>query len=357
MAVTRRPYVDFQEVKRAVSMPDVLQAFGLVERFQKRGESLIGVCPLPTHQHGPQPNPDQFRIDLKDGVWLWHCFGDCQRGGDVVEFVKGMTGYGDAHVRLWIAEHFGDRLTAGRPKAYEKRTPAKDSSRETADEVPQTPPPASDENLSEHIVGNGRQPLKPLRFRLQLDPSVPYLQMRGVKPETIARFGIGLCQRGMLKGYVAIPVHDFPAADTPVAYLGRWPGEEYDENAGRPRYKWPKDFEKSRVVYGLQEALDGTEGKPLIVVEGPFSVYHLVQCGFPNSVAIFGSSLSDDQATILASTGRPIILMFDGEEGAERGMAQAAAKLIRRAFVTVVSLRTDCEPDDLSASELQRVLS
>ena len=54
-------------------------------------------------------------------------------------------------------------------------------------------------------------------------------------------------------------------------------------------------------------------------------VYHLFQAGFPNTVAIFGSALSDEQAEILIATGRPIILLFDGDDAGRSGMESAAS--------------------------------
>jgi DNA primase len=149
-----------------------------------------------------------------------------------------------------------------------------------------------------------------------------------------------------------------PEGTNPLAYLGRWPGD-CDEAAGRPRYKWPPGFEKSRVVYGVREALAGTEGKPLIVVEGVFDVYHLVQSGYPNTVALFGSMLSEAQADILASTGRGIILMLDGDPAGQTGTQQAFAKLLPRRCpqLSVVTLAEKEEPDRLPAEQLHRYLA
>jgi len=118
--MTERPYVSFAEVKEKIPVPDVLDALEIADRFQRKNDLLTGVCPLPAHKHGPNPNAEQFKINRKDGVWLWHCFGDCQKGGDVIELVKEMTGYDDAHVRFWFAEKFGDRLTLSRPKESQK---------------------------------------------------------------------------------------------------------------------------------------------------------------------------------------------------------------------------------------------
>jgi DNA primase len=350
-----RPYVSFAEVKDKVTIPDVLNVLAIADRFQRKNDLLTGVCPLPAHKHGPSPNTEQFKINRKDGVWLWHCFGDCQKGGDVIELVKQMTGFDDSHVRFWFAEKFGDRLTLSKPKDSQKAEQSADSPSERANAAKQTT-----EYDSTGQAGTPQQfvPTKPLRFRLNLKTDVPYLRERGLAEATIERYGLGLCNRGVLKGYVAIPVYGHPHEEgaNPLAYLGRWPGDDYDEAAGRPRYKWPDGFQKSHVVYGLTEALENIHGKPLIVVEGPFKVYHLFQAGFPNTVATFGVSLSDEQAAILVAAGRPIVLMFDGNEAGRIGMRAAAGKLIAKTFVRVIKLPDGTEPDDLSAEQLAKLL-
>lgn len=201
--------------------------------------------------------------------------------------------------------------------------------------------------------------LKPLKFFLNLDPNVPYLRDRGISDAIIRKFGIGLCNRGVLKGYVAMPVHNWPRSENqlPVAYFGRWPGVDFDECAGRPRYKWPVEFPKQQIIYGIHEAISETAVQsPIVVTEGTFGVFHLAQNGFPGVVAIFGSSLSDRQSDLLISTGRPIILMFDGDEAGRQGMRVAAAKLMRKAFVRVAWLKDGVQPDQLEKVEIVRLL-
>ena len=363
--MAERPYVSFAEVKQKIPIPDVLAVLGLADRFTRTKGTLTGVCPLPSHQHGPNPNPEQFKINQRDGLWLWHCFGDCQRGGDVIEFVKAMTDFDNSHVRFWFVEHFGDRLTLQQPRESRRKTP------ETS-EVPakkRAPAIPGKDNSQEapamtanRTIPNDTPPLKTLRFFLKLDPEVPYLYERGLKPETIRRFGIGLCRKGLLAGYVAIPVYDYPRlpGTNPVGYLGRWPGEPAANNGEEsepPRYKFPEGFPRNRLIYGLAEALDCTEGRTLIVVEGPFKVFHLFQAGFPNTVATFGAAVSDEQVAILAATGRPLILLFDGDEAGQTGMRSAAERLISQASVRVVKLATSQHPDDLSPAELTKLLS
>ncbi len=362
--MAERPYVSFAEVKQKIPIPDVLGVLGIAERFTARKGTLTGVCPLPSHQHGPSPNPEQFKINCKDGAWLWHCFGDCQRGGDVIELVKAITGYDNNHVRFWFAEHFAERLTLQKSKPPNDRTPQPSEAGQK-----ETTPANPGKEMSQGAVGENTSPkippvpspLKPLRFFLNLDPNVPYLFQRGLTPETIRRFGLGLCKKGLLAGYVAIPVFAYPQLEDahPIGYLGRWPGDSVVNDGTpdeQPRYKFPADFPRNRLVYGLSEALQNTEGRPLIVVEGPFKVYHLFQSGFPNTVATFGAAVSDEQVAILTATGRPLVLMFDGNEAGQSGMISAAERLISQASVRVVRLPNGVEPDYLTREELLRIL-
>lgn len=355
---TVRPYVSFAEVKEKVSIPELLEVFGITQQFVRKKDHLVGACPLPQHKHGPRPNSEQFKIDRKKGTWLYKCFGDCSGkpggAGDVIEFAKAMTGLSDAHVRFWFAQKFGDRLSSAKPKPPSNEPEIKGAREDHANENSQAtlkPIP----NLPDLPA-----PLKPLKFFLNLDPTVPYLRDRGLSDVTIQRFSLGQCNRGVLKGYVAMPVYNWPHPDgqLPVAYFGRWPGDDFDEAQGRPRYKWPPDFPKHQIVYGLKETLESSEtDSPLVVVESPFGVFHLFEQGFPSVVATCGSSLSEEQAAILIRVGRPVILMFDGDEAGRQGMRLGAAKLIKSAFVRVASLPGSTQPDHLSREQLAQLLS
>ncbi len=333
-----RPYISFAECKQKISIAEVLEKLGLTD-FQITANQISGVCPLPSHEHGPRPNPQQFKAHPKDGVWLWRCFSpECGRGGDIIELVKAITDFDNEHVRFWFADHFGERLTLAKPDK----------------------PPAVQARCAkpEPSSGNLPEPLQPLQFCLQLDQTAPYLKTRSLTDETIATYGLGLCKRGQLAGYVAIPCYNWRPADgeNPVGYIGRWPDDDYKRH-GKSRYKVPDGFSTGQIVYGLNEALrHGGTTYPIIVVEGAFKVFHLVQCGFPRTVSTLTGSVSDAQAAILRSLQSPIILMFDGNDGGYQGMRLGAAKLITHTFVRVLKLPEGIEPDNLNRNELQSLI-
>ena len=125
--MSQRPYVSFQEIKEKISLPDCFEPLGISpDHFKRKGGKLSGVCPIPSHPHGPCPNPQQWKADNKKGTWMWNCFG-CENGGDVIELVKRVEFDGDteanAHCRFWFAEHFGDVLSLDKPRKEQDDEP------------------------------------------------------------------------------------------------------------------------------------------------------------------------------------------------------------------------------------------
>jgi len=58
----------------------VLSRYGVLDQLKRLGSQLSGCCPI--HQG---TNPKQFVVHLASSNW--YCFGDCRRGGGVIEFV------------------------------------------------------------------------------------------------------------------------------------------------------------------------------------------------------------------------------------------------------------------------------
>lgn len=131
----------------------------------------------------------------------------------------------------------------------------------------------------------------PLDFALKdLDLKHPYLRERGFSRETVEHFGLGYCNRGMLKGRIAIPIHDPSGAL--VAYAGRITDDRLVSETC-PKYLFPPprerneevhEFDKSLVLYNahmIAEPLDH-----LCVVEGFPGTWWLWQAGITNVVAL-----------------------------------------------------------------------
>src|SRR5262249_54202659 len=136
-----------------------------------------------------------------------------------------------------------------------------------------------------------------------LDPEHPYLKERGFTEETIRHFGLGYCNRGMLKGRLAIPLHN--EKGQLLGYAGRLTNDRYIRE-DNPKYKFPGtrerdgamlEFHKSLVVYNVHR-LD-RKVSDLIVVEGFPSVWWLHQHGLKSTVAVMGSDCSEEQSILM----------------------------------------------------------
>lgn len=108
------PSIDFHEVGRAVSLERVLDRLGVLGTLNGRGRKRRGPCPI---HHGSRP--DQFHVDLDLGVW--HCFGNCNRGGDCIGLVASVENVSLTDAARMIVDWFG--LSANDVAANKRRSP------------------------------------------------------------------------------------------------------------------------------------------------------------------------------------------------------------------------------------------
>jgi DNA primase len=78
----RTRWVNYRELKEAVSIEQVLDRYGLLAGLTRRGDNLEGACPI----HGGH-SPRQFRVRATKNAY--HCF-SCDAGGNTLDFVAAM---------------------------------------------------------------------------------------------------------------------------------------------------------------------------------------------------------------------------------------------------------------------------
>jgi DNA primase len=345
-------FVDFRAVKSAVTMEQVLAHYGILDQFKRKDGSLSGPCPI--HRG---TNPTQFRVSLSKNCW--NCFSDCKCGGNVLDFVAKKEGIEPVAAANRLVDWFHldrETLNADAPESKSARadqplrrdSPGVKPPASIAPAQPkpgEKPPPPKPPDKPE-IGAN-----KPLSFRLELDATHPYLAERGLTPETVQEFGLGLCQKGVMSDRIAIPIHNHE--NQLVGYVGRWPGKPPEQ---RPKYRMPDGFKKSAEIFNLARALAEPPERPLIITEGFFDVMKLWQLGCRKAVALMGSSMSATQEELIARTIRPgsqVIVMLDEDEAGRAGRAEIVQRLALRTFVRVVAFAQEgFQPEDLTAEEL-----
>jgi len=318
-------WVDFAALKQNVSFLTILEHYGVLDRFKRKGDTLTGPCPI--HKGDSKT---AFHVDLAKGVYK--CFTRCKAlgfrgGGNIIDFVADM-------------EHFGLKAD-GIKKAADLivvivgHNPMPSSQEKTK---PQShKPEAPEEN-------------KPLTFTLTLDPAHPYLAERKLTTETIATFGLGYCLRGTMKNRICIPIHD-PQGSL-VAYAGRAIDSETAEAEGK--YRLPANFHKQQVLFNYHRV---RAYSTIVLVEGFFDCFLVHQAGFPNVCALMGTALSDLHERLILERFKQVVLMFDSDPAGKQCTRDALNRFYDEIFVRVARPGSAKQPDQLTEGELKDILS
>lgn len=337
--MAKSSFVDFKAVKAAITMEQVLEHYGVLDKFKRGADSLSGPCPI--HKGS---NPTQFRVSVSKNIW--NCFSECKHGGNTLDFIAEMENVSIHAAALKVIEWFSldlETVSAGNGNENPREEPKS--------EIAPTSKPASSKPAPPAEKG---APNAPLKFRLdKLERAHPYLTERALTLETIIDFGIGFCEKGMMAGRIAVPIHN--AKSEVVAYAGRFPGEPAEDV---PKYKLPPGFRKSQELFNIDRAI--RETGPLVIVEGFFDCMKLHQHGCRKVVALMGSTMSAAQEDLIrqhTDRSSQVIVMLDENEAGRAGRDDIACRLSKSCFVRVHEFnQPDMEPEHLTAEEVKQIL-
>jgi DNA primase len=308
--MTRTP-IDYASIRERACFETILSRYGL--KPNGFGEERMIRCPF----HDDRTPSCSVNLGKK----LFHCFA-CGETGTILDFVARMESCSVAEAaRLLDKQVVSSAITS------------------TCSEKPREPVEES----------RGSTPNKPLSFDLTLDPNHPYLADRGLTPATIDKFGLGYCDSGIMKGRVAIPIHDDEGRL--IAYAGRWPGTSPPE--GQNRYRFPRGFRKRSVLFNYHRA---SSAKHLVIVEGFWSVFRLDALGI-SAVALMGCALSEAQENLIRrSLSDRVTLLLDGDAAGRAATLQIVPRLARHVFVRAPDLPGGAQPDTMDETALIAML-
>jgi DNA primase len=333
-----------REVVEAADMVEVVSAR---TQLRKQGARYVGRCPF--HEE----RTPSFSVNPQEK--LFYCFG-CQKGGDVITFVRETEQLDFTEAVEWLAERF--RV----PVEYEERSPRHDEERRRRERLFQLLEQAAvfyERHLWESPAG------APVRA---------YLESRGLGEPVCREFrlglspGSGLAQKAHQKGFTRDELRAagltnargndyfpqrlmFPLADARGRIVGFQARKLHDDDPLRGKYiNSPEGelFHKSAILYGLNLARAAiAKQERAVVVEGNTDVIALRQAGFEPVVASMGTALTAQHLKELQRLTRRLYLCFDsdaaGEAATLRGMELAA----QRGFdIRVVTLPAGTDPAD-----------
>lgn len=299
-----------QAIKERVDLLDFLKGY---LKISPAGKNYKAACPF--HKE----KTPSFIISPDRGIW--HCFG-CAAGGDVIKFLM-----------LYENLEFYDALKILAEKAgLDLRS-------------------LGNRDLNSH--NNLYRIMEAAKeiFKKELSQSAAekkYLSERGLLPETVEAFEIGLApagsdatMRGLLKqgynladlekaglviktdrgtywdrfrGRIMFPLYNH--FGKVIGFTGRiLPGHE-NENVGK-YVNSPETpiFQKSKVLYGFHKTKnDIRQINAAVVVEGQMDFLMAWQDGVKNAVATSGTALTQDHLAVLRRLSDSLVLGFDSDE-------------------------------------------
>jgi DNA primase len=189
---------------------------------------------------------------------------------------------------------------------------------------------------------------RPFTRTITLNPRAPFLQsVKGISVLTATHFEAGTTERSsLLKDTVAVRLHDLHGR--PLGYCGRRLDPETIARSGK--WRFPKNFPKAQVLYNAYRAAPFIK-EGIIVVECPWAVMRLHQAGFPNAVAILGTTPSAVQIQWL-SKAPAILLLLDGDAPGRKAASKIAYSISPQTNIFSYQLPEGLEPEDLRDSSL-----
>jgi DNA primase len=309
--------IDFKTLKAGANFRAVLDRYGLGPQSSRPQHFII--CPF-HREKTPSCRIDHVRNRFR-------CFG-CGTKGSILDFVAQLE-------RCSISQAAHTVATCYVADWGVIRTGDADAISESASHRSST---------SRDGVAN-----PPLGFSLQLERSHPYLPTRGLTPEIIDRFGLGFCDRGVMYGRIAIPIHD--EEGRLIAYAGRWAAKEAPKD--QPRYLLPRGFRKQLVLFNLHR-VSGI--RTVALVESFWSVFRLSNLMAP-AVGLMGRELFPDHVRLLRIAGvERVQVMLDGDQPGRSAAAKIVPELARHMFVKNLELPNGMKPHSAPEELLRSLL-
>lgn len=332
------------------SRADIVEIIGEHVALKRSGKDYKGRCPF--HE---ERTPSFFVVPSKG---FYKCFG-CNESGDVFTFLMKRLGLGFQDAVRYVADRCGIEL---REASGGSEDPFRHLFEANA---------FAQEFFSEALrdAARGRE-------------ARAYLDRRGVKGETAERFHLGFAPddwRGLREAAAVHGIDDavlleaglliereearepydrfrnrviFPIESVSgrvLAFGGRTLGEA---GKGVPKYlNSPESpiYHKGEVLYGLSWAKNAIRREEAsLVVEGYMDAVSLAAAGIENVVAPLGTSLTEDQARLLARYCTRVNLLFDSDQAGLRATFRAGDVLLAAGLhPSVVTLPPGEDPDSL----------
>lgn len=301
-----------EEIKKRI---DIVDFIGNFIPLKKAGRNFKANCPF--HQ---EKTPSFI---ISPDRQIWHCFGACQDGGDVIKFLMKWENLTFYEALRELAEKVGIKLKRVdfEDRAWQKKERLFSLNNLTVEFYHYL--------LTKHAIGEkaiaylkSRQLNKNIikTFDLGYSPSswdslFKFLKKKGYGPLEMMEAGVVLkSDRGGFYDRFRKRLI-FPLKDVRGNVLG-FSGRILDEESEAKYVNTPETllYHKRETLFGIHLAKEAIKDKnQAIVVEGEFDMISCFQEGVVNTVAVKGSSVTKDQLMLLKRYTKKVALALDAD--------------------------------------------
>jgi DNA primase len=298
-----------------------------------RHDNIMALCPFHRKADGTAEHTASFTMSLRRGIYF--CFA-CKQRGTLESFLEHFG------VPLIGLEHV---IEMARAHAAEDRDNKRDGLAFLLDPIEAED--AIDTPLPEELLG--------LFQYLPED-----MEREGFTEQTLKEFDIGV---DLVHQRTTFPIRNHRGEL--VGISGRARANQ------RSRYKVytyeyadfglpPRDLEKSHLLWNYHRVLNmrfepGHDG--VILVEGFKAAMWLHQAGYHGVIALMGSSLSEEQCTLISMLGSPIFMMLDNDDAGKKGTVIAAGMLQKELIDLSIIQYEAKQPSDIPVSQLHSIVT
>ncbi len=315
--------------------------------LKRSGGNLFGLCP----SHGEKTA--SFSVAPDKGIY--YCFG-CHKGGGAINFMMEVEGLSYPDAVRSLAKRAGM-------------------------EVPEDEQYQSRYRQQERLWALHKEAARFFHSQLYAPigkAALEYALGRGMSKSILTTFGVGyapdswdsMVKAMKAKGYTEQELKDsglvtvsqkngnifdrfrdrlmFPIIDVRGNVIG-FGGRIIKNDPDAAKYLNSPEtmiFNKRKNLFGLNLAKKSKQNY-LILVEGNIDVVALHQYGFDNAVASLGTSLTDEQATLMTRYAEQIVLIYDGDKAGQNATQRAIPILEKAGLqVKVLQIRDAKDPDE-----------
>ena len=334
-------------IDELVARNPIEDVVGQYVNLRRSGANMFGLCPF----HGEKTA--SFSVAPDKGIY--YCFG-CHKGGGVINFqmeVEGLS-YPDA-VRA-LAKRAG--MTVPEDEQYQSRYQQQERLWALHKEAArffhsQLYSPIGTQAL-QYALGRGMNKSILTTFGVGYAPDswdsmVKAMKAKGYTEEEMKESG--LVTVSQKNGNIFDRFRDrlmFPIIDVRGNVIG-FGGRALKNDKDTAKYLNSPEtmiFNKRKNLFGLNLAKKSKAGS-LLLVEGNIDVVALHQYGFDNAVASLGTSLTEEQATLMTRYTEQVVLLYDGDQAGQNA-AQRAIPILEKAGlqVKVLKMKDAKDPDE-----------